>query len=404
MIQDKGELSNRIASINNLKMVKCYSLFEKDESISGILAYYGDKTINLCSADEHFPELFDKIVKLYAKESLTAQIVVDKVTGEILERAGKSRKQEYEQILTGYRETTHSLFLPKAFAHYTVIPIVRFLLEKLYGDKEDAVHFDQINRDWFGQGVLIGECHRHRVSFPYRIMQRTDDTVVVKVNNVFHPGNSMFVEFTFGQEGITAFFREKKFSYQGNLLMQVTGQEVEFSYCILEGEKQLEVFHEDCESRTNRKPSDRAIALTAGKEVEWCAYVLPWGDVLFRAFDGAEEYRIFSVERENCNISHALVYHNVTEGTARAEQMQTEQMQTEQMQTEQMRAEQMQTEQMQAEQMQAERAQDVPDVQFGKLAFTLYERKDLVELQLLDMAYPSSAEYRMQYAGRIYQA
>ena len=359
MIQDGGAVANRIASIKKLKMVNCYRLFGEEGSLNGILAYYGDETINLCSADEHFPELFDKLVKQYALESSKSMIVTDEYTRRVLTCSKEYSARDHEERLSGYTELPAPDFLPKAFDHAYLLSIVKYILEKLYGEKEDAVSFEEGGRDWFGQGEICGTGHGRLMHFPYRILRKSDGVYEVRLYNALKEGDLLCAEIAFETERILASFREDAYLFRGDLKLMLTEDPPLLRASFREAEKELVRYEKACEQADREKPSAGAAKLTAGEDAEWKAFVLPWGDMYFRAAKGKEEYGILSAKSKDCLISRGCAFRRVT-------------------------------------------GEEEPAVLFGTLAFMLYERDELAELHLLDMPYPRSAEYSRNYAGKIF--
>jgi hypothetical protein len=96
-------------------MIRFYRLFSENGPICGILAYYQDKTINLCTADAHFYELFDRIVKVYERESSQKTIITDDETLRVLSGAGPFSEDIYQKMLSGYKKTFTPVIAPKAF-------------------------------------------------------------------------------------------------------------------------------------------------------------------------------------------------------------------------------------------------------------------------------------------------
>ena len=358
--QDSG-IAYQIAGIKNLKMVNCYRIFGEDDTLCGIMAYYEDKTINLCNTEAHYNELFDRLVKQYAKEAPSSMIVTDEVTRQILKNAGEFDTSALETRLAAYKENSSSLFLPKAFSHYYILPMVKFLIERLYGEREGAISFDALYRDWFGQGVLGAVSNNKKLHFPYKILQKTDDDYEVRICNVLMPGDNMSVSVIFEQDKILASFTEDAYCYRGDMSIDMKGDGVTLYYCISEGKKPVATKELQCVSIGNSKVPERASVLAAGSSAEWKAYELPWKDVVYTLCSGGNEYRILSAERDSIKISRCNSFINIT-------------------------------------------GEEAPKVLFGKMAFMIYEREDAAELHMLDVAYPRQAEYSARYAGKIYTA
>ncbi len=358
MIRQSSAVLNRIAAIRKLKMVNAYRLFDGDSPLHGILAYYGDETINLCSADEHFPELFDKLAKQYELEAPKSMIVTDEYTRELLVRSKGLSPQGYEARLSAFTELSAPDFLPRAFSHHYILPIVRFILERLHGEKEDALRFEETGRDWFGQGVLCGVSHGRTIRFPYQILWKHGQLYEVRLANALKPGDLMCVEIAFETERILLSFKEDAYLYTGDLSLYLTEDTPVLRGSFREGKKELVRYEKECERREDACPPGRAAALTAGEGADWTAFAFPWGDWFYRASGEKENCLVLCTEREDCRISRAFTFRKVTE--------------------------------------------EEPAVLFGTLSFLLYEKDKLSELHLLDMSYPRSSEYFKNYVGKIY--
>ena len=362
MLLTGEDRSNQIAFIQNLKMVNCYQIFSENGLVDGIMAYYGDQTINLCELEEDYGELFDKLVQVYAEESKNARIVVDENTKELLTRGREDFSAEFAKRLEGFQETNMPVFLAKAFSHCFVVPIVEFLLTKLYGIQKEEIKFDGLRSSWYGKGVIGATYQKKSLHFPYQIQSRDDEHYEVTVSNVLRTGDDMRVLISYGINGLVVSFRVKAIRYQGNLILRMSDQKAELSCFIQEGEKAILAQEVECDV-TGAEPTalTRRIAEDADtkEKIQWKAYRLPWGQVIYHAEVGRDEYQVFTAG-EDLTISHCIVSRNLTE------------------------------------------AGEEP-IRFGKLAFRLYERDALAELHLLEMASPRFASFFEKYAGTFYE-
>ena len=361
MIGQDSAIAYQIAGIKNLKMINCYRIFGEDDTLCGIMAYYEDKTINLCNTEEHYNELFDRLVKQYAREAPSSMIVTDETTRQILINAGEFDTAAFEGRLAPYKETASSLFLPKAFSHHYILPMAQFLIERLYGEREGGISFDGLYRDWFGQGVLGAVSNKRKLHFPYRILQKTDDDFELRLCNVLKSGDNMSVSVIFEKDRILVSFIEDAYCYRGDMSIYMKDDGVTLYYCISEGKKPIATKELQCKAAEDSVPSKRVSELLADGGQAWKAYELPWKDMVYTLRSGKDEYRILSAARDGLNISRCSAFVNVT-------------------------------------------GEGAPRVLFGKMAFMLYEREAASELHMLDIAYPRQAEYSARYAGKIYTA
>ena len=355
-----NEVSVRISSMKKLKMVNCYSLFGEEGPIYGILAYYQDRLINLCNADEHFGELFDRIVLLYDSESKETEIIADEETKRILGQANAFGEERYEGLLSGFEEIAAPIVLPKAFSHVYVQPIVRYVMKILYEGQGDELTFEDRQNTWFGKGTMEGMFHGKRQRFPYQITSGFGESYDVTVHHFYTNGNDLKFVFTYGFDGITVMYHDRYFGYEGKLLFQMQGNKADFSHILREREEVKLNVEKECEARRDAQPSVLIRRLIPKEEgTSWEAYELPWGGFAFRNTYGTEEYRVLSSSEDDMTVSHVACYSVLS-------------------------------------------AKDMGHLPFGRFYIRLYERNDITELHLLDMEYPRSGKYQEQYAGRYY--
>ena len=365
MIQEKSEISNQIASIQNLRMVNYYELGGDNGPVEGIMAYYEDRIINLSSADEHFHELFDKIVRVYREESQTYWIVADELTKKVLGKAKLESAKDYDSRLVEFDEVSNPIFLSKAFSHHVVLPIARFVIEKLYGEDVEALSFQGIENNWFGKGVMFGICNGESKHFPYQIRQEDDDTYYVMVSNVLRPGNLFHMEINIDKDGFASTFQDEYFNYEGSIFLRVTQERAKLILNVEERGKTIAAIETECECIPGEVPGKTAaiLALGATAKVEaesWRTFVLPWGDKVYQSIGGKYDAQILTVERSDVTVSRGFVARNIGDREGKG-------------------------------------------FPYGCFAFELYERPDESEVHLLDMTYPRSALYQEEYVGKIYR-
>lgn len=361
MTQQSREIAYQIAGIKNLKMVNCYKLFDGSDALRGVMAYYEDKVINLCSADDHYPELMERVAAQYAAEAPAGNIVADDETRRILDLVTEPVSRELDMRLAAYRETDSPLFLPKAFAHIYILPIMRFIIEKLYAGRQEAISFYELYRDWFGQGLITAVSHNERLHFPYRMIITSDHSYEVSIRNVMKMGDVFKAGIVFGKERIKVSFTEDTYDYRGELIINLEGSGVSVEFFAKEAAAPLISDKLVCEEKPEMSPTVRAAKLAAGKELLWKAYGLPWGNVIFTADDGRDEYRILYAQKSGRQLSRAVAYRKAT-------------------------------------------GDEEPKLLFGRHSFMLYEQEEYAEAHMLEMPYPGQADYSVRYAGRVYGA
>ncbi len=360
MIKNRGEITNRISAIRDLKMVRLYHLLEESSPIIGIMAYFGDETINLCSEDEHFDELLDRLIQVYSEEAAENRIVVDEETRRILEQAEGLKENEYVKKLEEFREIKEPLFLPKAFFHQWILPIAKYVLAILYGSEADVGAFEKTTDPWFGQGVLCRVIGENTVRIPYKIIQVRDNLYEVTLCNVLKTANVLKMQIFYGREFMKASFSDRSFSYRGLLELAMRGEEMYLSCSILEGDKTIYTKEEVCSVIEGAAPTDAVLKLTAGRKSGWKTYELPWGERVYRMQEQGNEYLVYETGENGDVISRAVCCECLTQEVGGAM------------------------------------------LKFGRLAFQMYEREQLKELHLLDLEYPGSGRYRLHYAGKYY--
>lgn len=355
----KIQIANQIATIQKLKMVRFYHLFGVDGPMCGILAYYQDKTINLCNADEHFYALFDRIAEVYALEKNEAVIQMDEETRQIMERACAFAEDAYAEMLSDYEESGTPVVLPKAFSHVYLLPIVKYVIDTLYNSRGSTISFEERYREWFGKGMFEGMLGERRMRFPYRITAQNGERYEMEVRDVLNDGNVLKVEIHHGSGGIAISYYDSFFFYAGSLYCRMTRQGVRLSHVLEERGKELLAFDKYISQKESVMPTQSVRKLIGVLAEEWKAYELPWREMVFQAQSEAKEYRILFSEGNGIKISHCACFRNLAKG-------------------------------------------EEASVLFGEYSLRLYEREDVTELHLLDMDEPRSGRYKESYAGRYY--
>lgn len=348
---------DQISTIRKLHMVQVYHLFGESGPVTGILAYYQDKTVNLCSADPYYPELLDQLAKVYDRESRTGRIIADEETKAFLERANDFSADEFEERLSGFTKTQMPVILPKAFTHCFLLPILKYVMETIYGTMKESITFDPELPPWFGKGTIAAVAGKKARRFAYRIRTLREGRYDLTVRDVLMAGNTLKMEVLLGRDGVTVSYRDTLYGHEGNIRSRIGKN----GACVEHGLKNDEgvIFETvtDCPC-VDRMPTELVAALATGGRAGWKAYVLPWKDVIFEAQWDGVTYRIYDARGEGMTVSSAYCFQELTAG-------------------------------------------DEPD-RFGKFAFRLYEREDVTELHLLDLEYPGSGRFQNLYSGKYY--
>lgn len=350
-------IANQIAGINDLKMVRFYRLYGEEGPMHGLMAYYQDQLINLCNADKHFMALVERIVNVYDRERQTREILIDPTTRQILQTAGEVRMEALEEGLAAYEECTIPLIAPRAFSAVYLLPIVKYVLQGLYGGK---LVFDELDRQWFGKGYMDAMNGEKRLHFPYQIEASAGEVYDIVVRNVSAYGNLLKIEITYGYDRITAAYYDTYYKYEGSLQYTMIKNKALITHELCRNGERIFLTETEGELQKDAVPEERIRKLTAENEKCWSAYRLPWGDIVYAASVAGLEHRVM-VQKENAiTISYGLGFRYLT-------------------------------------------GDELPLV-FGEYAFRLYERADLTELHMIEMEQPGSGRYQERYEGKVYKS
>ncbi|MCR4585982.1 MAG: hypothetical protein K5686_09695 [Lachnospiraceae bacterium] len=362
----ENRITDQIATIKDLKMVHFYRLFSAGGSVCGILAYYGDKLINLCSADEHFNELADRIAKVYLLEKDASDILADKETERFLKRISSFREDSFEKLISGYKRTDVPVMLPKAFSACYILPIIEYVLKTLYTGKdaseaEDGAGpvFDKEIRQWFGKGVIGAMVNGKRLGFPYQIFSEAGECYDIVVRNALEDGNGLKIEVSFGYDRITISYYDHIFKYKGSIQYTMTAHKGSVYHELEKCGETVFRSESECPAAKGAVPTPQAALVGGCEGTAWSGLKLPWGAELCFAAAQGKEYRIIKTGGNDLSISFGMCFCYLEESG------------------------------------------DTP-LEFGEYAFRLYERSDISELHLLDTDIPGSSLYREKYAGRYY--
>ena len=355
----ENELKNQILTMQGLKMVNVYPLFEEDDALMGVMAYYQDKTINLCSADREFPLLLDRVIKLYQEESKHSNIIADESTKQLLSKASEFPDEKLYTRLGGYRETDRPAFLPKGFSHVYIIPVVTYILKQLYEGMHESVSFQELSQQWFEKGFLNAVVNGKSQRFPFRISPLRQEQYDIAVLNVLKVANTLKMRLMFDMNGIKVTYHDECFRFQGSIAIDVLNDKMIFSHSLTEqGQKLIEIKCELEEAKWG-SPTKLVKELTTGDGGDWNACTLPWGGFVYHAELYGDEYLVYSNVGATVTVSYGSCRRRLS-------------------------------------------IQGKEEIMFGMFSFRLYEREDLTELHFLDMGYPSSAKYARDHAGRFF--
>lgn len=198
---DSEELS--IGQIKSLRLVHFYHIVKDDESIPAVMVYYDrDKVVNLCMLDKNYDRLVEKIWEIYEAEKDTNWIILDDYSKNILDSAMAKEDVAYDRITEGYMPIDEPLCHHKGYAKTAVIPVVKYVIEQLYGMTEQKVLWNRMFRDWFGQGDLSATVGDRRMVFPYRMQCLEAGTYQVDTGNVLKDNDKLSIGICFKKNGI----------------------------------------------------------------------------------------------------------------------------------------------------------------------------------------------------------
>ncbi len=327
----------------------------------GILAYYQDKTINLCNTDPCFDLLFERLAYVYGLESSSSVIITDEETRKILENAAAFSDCFYHELLSDYSPITTPMIVPKAYSHIYLLPIVKYILNSIYVDTSDSLIFPEYDKIWFGKGMIDATRNGQNLHFPCRILSPDPGYHEITLLNVLTTGNTLNVSIAFNRRDIALSFYDRYFGYEGYMTYRTDKDRAAFELSL--SQKDSVVFHREMEYQQIKgfPPGNRILKLTRTKSDDWSCYELPWNGRIHLASANDCEYRVTVNESKKINISRCLCYKNL-------------------------------------------KAEETELTDLCVYSLNLYEREDLAELHMLREAPPVSGTYAAEYAGTFYSA
>ena len=358
MVKRMSEIELQISSIKNLDMVNFYHLFDDGKSLPGMLAYYDStKVINLCAADKGFPMLLDKIVEVYSLEKQYGRIVLDYNTKQVLDRSISCSKSNYENMLAGFLETAKPIYLDKAYIHIIVLPLVKYIIDGIYGVNDMTVNWNIYNKSWYGRGVLTASVNEKATKFPYLIARQNDKMHRAIINGLLRPDNTLTIDIIHDLRGIGVTFKDNLYGYEGSLSADVSGDVPMLKFEILSAGERV-FFNESAIPESNAEEGRVAIGLSLA-EAEFKEYILPWGETISLSKSGGKMQCIFSAGDVSDRISLGICSERLDDRTR-------------------------------------------TPIDLGLFAYILFESVAMKELHFLDMGYPQQALYKEEYAGKSY--
>ncbi|MCR5719980.1 MAG: hypothetical protein K6F84_05390 [Lachnospiraceae bacterium] len=300
-----SDRSIKIASIRNLNMVNFYRIFDENNDLSCIMVYYDNsEIINLSETDEGFFELLEKVTEVYSLEENQRSIIADDFTRELLKTSACYRTKEYERLTSLFDETKEPDLFPNAYSHKMMLPIVRYVMESIYGVEGIKIEFNDYVREWYGRGSLNARSESVNRSFPFVIRKLNGTLYRVEVSNVLKKYKTLTVNILHSFDGITVDYSAS--SYSGILRVSFIGEEPVMNHVIKLGDK--EVFW----AKENMKPfeeTDNANIYPSFSRVKWESFILPWKERVMTAREGALQYRLYSAGSNKKMFSFGICNH-----------------------------------------------------------------------------------------------
>lgn len=270
-----------IAGIKSLRMVHFYQINKDNESIPAVMAYYDkDKLINLCVLDEDYERLLDKILDVYDEEKdSNGLLVADPYSKFILDRAYNQDIGKYQNITEGASEVSSPLYEHKGYMGDTVVPVIKYIIDELYGMTGQKLVWNPLAKDWFGTGELSAINGERRIHFPYKITCVREGLYQIYVGNVLTTGNRMSLVIKYGEKGIEIELKSSQYKIEGSINYLVVEDQLRCIADVKIDGKQAYISNDSCQ-KENCKISEKMMNRLDRIMPSKVAWTLPWGAVL----------------------------------------------------------------------------------------------------------------------------
>ena len=246
MYRFMSEEEIEIRQITDLKMLHLYQLNGND----AIAVYYGDnKQINLCSIDDHYNLLMEKILTLYAKCPDKDSIVIEATAKKILEQAisrDNHHTSFFNRIGKQYAKQEGSLcprFISDGTIRDTLIPMIQYYLQQLYHMWIMDITFEPKTIGWHRNCVLKAKTGKETFIMPVRITMLNDNIYKITVGNFIHNYNSIEFEISYNENQLHVYFEDAKIELFGESYFKWNQQQMK-AYTTISIEKKV-VYHQD---------------------------------------------------------------------------------------------------------------------------------------------------------------
>ncbi len=285
MIQRIDELTAKIEMMEKLSLVNFYYLFDKENSIPAVMAYYHfSEVINLSSLDPHFNRLMEKLCLLYKEEASTREIIVDELTREILEKGYEQSQKKIDEVTEGFEEIREKIYYRKGYAYYTERKAIEYILKNLYDLYEKELYVSEMTKDWCGNGEMTVSVNGERKKLRYRLFSEDTSYTQIIINDFLEAGNLLTLKIIYTEQGLRFVFADELFSLLGEYIYLIKGDKLWEKIVIKEGEKILfgtENLYE-CKKPEVKASSEGLNTFINRLFEDPYVYKLPWGQLIYR--------------------------------------------------------------------------------------------------------------------------
>lgn len=311
---DNRELA--IAGIKSLRMVHCYQLVKDNESIPAVMAYYDkDKLINLCVLDEHYDKLLNKVLDIYAREQGSSFMVTDAYTKFVLEGAANTDESCYVKLTDDCSEINNPLYEHRSYMGDIVNPVIRFVINELYGMSGQKLLWNPLNKDWFGTGEMSAMNDEKKIHFPYKITCVREGLYRADVGNILMTGNRMAITVKYGGSGVEIEVKSSLYPVEGRISFVVADNQLTCLADVKIDGKQAYINNEHV-ALGEVKLSEKMLTRVDKIMPERQCFLLPWGGkMLYRrelksenGFNEADCMVAYLAETDKSEYMYCLAY------------------------------------------------------------------------------------------------
>lgn len=284
MIQRIDELAAKIETMDKLSLVNFYYLYDKENSIPAVMAYYHfSEVINLSSLDSHFNRLMEKLCLLYKEEALEREIIADELTREILEKGYERSQENIDKVTEGFEEIPEKIYYRKGYAYYTERKAIEYILKNLYDLYEKELYVSEMTKDWCGNGEMTVSVNGERKRLRYRLFSEDTSYTQIVINDFIETDNLLTLSIIYTENGMQIIFNDELLSLSGEYLYRIKGESLWERILIKEGEKILFGTENIYGSKKpeGQDSSDNLNTFISRLFTNPSVYELPWGQLIY---------------------------------------------------------------------------------------------------------------------------